>query len=379
MTAAPNGLARQQANAEQSVQTLVRDNWAAISQSLPATMDPKRFARLIFNSVRRTPKLAQCSATSLIGSLLSSSALGLEVDTPLGESYLVPYGQDAQLIVGYQGIVKLYRQHPMAGQVGSGWVGPRDLFEYAYGTSPYLTHVPARGDRGEPIAFWASYTLKDGTTDFTVLSPEEVAALRGKVKKGDIADPQHWMSRKTVLKQVLKLAPKSTALAAALMIDEQPVGGAHQVTGLESVAATVAAIAHDTIDLETGEIVEEPPISREAQPAVEPAPNAPSVGEGKAGAEGGEAASSPRTPASPPTQRKAVQAAVMHFDRLGITDRAERLMWTALIAGREITSTNDLPLAELRDVVTRLERVKDRTALEALGAVLEAEREGDPA
>lgn len=65
----------------------------------------------------------------------------------------------------------------------------------------------------------------------------------------------------------------------------------------------------------------------------------------------------------------------MHFDRLGITDRAERLMWTALIAGREIASTNDLTLAELRDVVTRLERVKDRAALEALGAVLEAERE----
>mgnify|MGYP000004507465 CR=1 FL=1 len=30
---------------------------------------------------------------------------------------------------------------------------------------------------------------------------------------------------------------------------------------------------------------------------------------------------------------------------------------------------------QLRDVVTRLERVKDRAALEALGAVLEAERE----
>ena len=147
-------LAKVQGQAEQTVQSLVRDNWAAIRQSLPSTMDPKRFARLIFNSVRRTPKLAQCSATSLIGSLLSASALGLEVDSPLGESYLVPYKTDAQLIVGYQGIVKLYRQHPMAGQVASGWVGERDRFEYAYGTQPYLTHVPALGDRGEPIAFW---------------------------------------------------------------------------------------------------------------------------------------------------------------------------------------------------------------------------------
>ena len=370
-----NALAKVQGQAEQTVQSLVRDNWAAISQSLPSTMDPKRFARLIFNSVRRTPKLAQCSATSLIGSLLSASALGLEVDSPLGESYLVPYKPDAQLIVGYQGIVKLYRQHPMAGQVASGWVGERDRFEYAYGTQPYLTHVPAQGDRGEPIAFWASYSLKDGTTDFAVLSPAEVKALRGNMKKGDIADPQHWMSRKTVLKQVLKLAPKSTQLAAALMIDEQPVGGVHQVTGLESVAASVAAIAAEVgeeVDPETGEVMN----SREAQPAVEEVSAPLVMGEGVADAEGGEAATTPRAAASPSAQRKAVQAAVMQFERLGVADHAERLMWTALIVGREIASTNDLTLAELRDLVGRLGRLKDRTALEALGAALEAEREG---
>lgn len=258
-----NALARVQKQAETTVQSLVRDNWQAISQSLPSTMEPKRFARLIFNSVRRTPKLAQCTATSLIGSLLASSALGLEVDTPLGEAYLVPYGTDAQLIVGYQGIVKLYRQHPMAGTISSGWVGSNDQFDYAYGTNPFLNHKPAGADRGDPVAFWASYTLKDGTSDFVVLTPTEVVELRGKVKKGDIADPQHWMARKTCLKQVLKLAPKSTQLAAALVIDEQPIGDVHKVTGLESVAQSVAAIAAeetpnvpDDVDPATGEVLD---------------------------------------------------------------------------------------------------------------------------
>ena len=84
----------------------------------------------------------------------------------------------------------------------------------------------------------------------------------------------------------------------------------------------------------------------------------------------------PRAAASPSAQRKATQAAVMQFERLGIVDRDERLMWTGLIAGREIASTNDLTLAELRSVAGRLGRLKDRTALEALGAALEAEREG---
>ena len=100
------------------------------------------------------------------------------------------------------------------------------------------------------------------------------------------------------------------------------------------------------------------------------------MGESVADTEGGEAAMTPRTAASPPAQRKAVQAAVMQFERLGIVDRDERLMWTGLIVGREIASTNDLSIAELRDLVGRLGRLKDRTALEALGAALETEREG---
>jgi hypothetical protein len=74
-------------------------------------------------------------------------------------------------------------------------------------------------------------------------------------------------------------------------------------------------------------------------------------------------------------QRKAVQAAVMQFNRLGITERQERVYWTGALAGRQIASTNDLNLSDLRAVVGHLERLKDRASLEALGATLEAERE----
>lgn len=272
--------------AEGSIQDLVRSNWAAIKGSLPASMDEKRFARLVFNAVRKTPRLAEATATSLIGSLLASASLGLEVDTPLGECYLVPYRRkdrsgrqwvEAQLIVGYQGIVKLYRQHPAASRVASGWVGARDEFAYAYGTDPHLSHTPALGDRGEPIAYWASYTLKDGTSDFVVLSPEEVRTLRskGEDEKRDVADPQHWMERKTALKQVLKLAPKATHLATALIVDEQPIAQAARDAGitvtrlhidepnLSTVAGEIEAAPEPdavpgNVDPQTGEIAQEP-------------------------------------------------------------------------------------------------------------------------
>jgi len=56
-----------------------------------------------------------------------------------------------------------------------------------------------------------------------VLSPEEVKTLRsGNVgPSGRIPDPQRWMEKKTVLRQLFKLLPKSTQLVQALEVDER--------------------------------------------------------------------------------------------------------------------------------------------------------------
>lgn len=237
--------------AEATVKDLVRANWAAIQAALPETMDGRRFAGLVFNSVRRTPRLAEATASSLAGALLNAAALGLEVDTPLGEAYLLPYRRrtgggggetvEAQLVVGYQGLLRLCRQHPSFRSVSSGWVGANDRFEYRYGTDPHLEHTPALGDRGGMVAVWAAYSLRDGTGDFVVLSPAEVTALRGK-DRSDVADPQHWMARKTALKQVLKTAPKSARMSVAMQVDEQ--------------AARPGAPTVTAVDPDTGEITD---------------------------------------------------------------------------------------------------------------------------
>jgi len=80
-----------------------------------------------------------------------------------------------------------------------------------------------------------------------VLSPEEVKTLRsGNVgPSGRIPDPQRWMEKKTVLRQLFKLLPKSTQLVRALEVDERSgrelqaelVDARRQI---EAAAATVA-------------------------------------------------------------------------------------------------------------------------------------------
>ncbi|MGL5824842.1 MAG: recombinase RecT [Nocardioides sp.] len=212
---------QQQAAASNSIATFIRQMQPEIERALPKHMDADRMARLLLTAIRQTPKLATCDPQAFAGAVLTASALGLEPNLS-GEAYLIPYGRECQLVIGYQGLVKLFWQHPLAAHIDAQAVYARDEFDYAYGLDPFLRHKPATGDRGDVIAYYGVAALKTGAKMFVVLSPEEVKALRqGNVgPSGKITDPMRWMERKTVLRQLFKTLPRSTDLNHALASDE---------------------------------------------------------------------------------------------------------------------------------------------------------------
>lgn len=214
-----------------SIGSLIQDLRPEMERALPKHMDADRMARIALTTLRQNPGLNASTPESFMGSLLTCSQLGLEPGAG-GEAYLVPYRHkrgplagktECQLIIGYQGYAKLFWQSPMAQHLDAQAVYERDAFDYEYGLEPYLRHKPALGDRGKVIAYYAVAALTTGGKAFVVLSPDEVQSLRGgKVgPSGNIADPMRWMERKTVLRQLVKLLPKSTNLARALEADEK--------------------------------------------------------------------------------------------------------------------------------------------------------------
>jgi recombination protein RecT len=220
--------------AKPTVASFIKNLQPEIARALPRGMDADRIARLALTVVRQSMRekakgnakesLADCSPESFAGALLTSSALGLEPGVN-GECYLVPYKGECTLIVGYQGYAKLFYQHPLAKNLDARAVYEADEFDYGYGTSPFLKHKPALGpDRGKVVAYYAVANLSSGASAFVVLSPDEVKELRNGLvgTKGQIKDPQRWMERKTALRQLVKLLPKSANLSAALAVDEQP-------------------------------------------------------------------------------------------------------------------------------------------------------------
>jgi len=193
-----------------------------LQRALPRGMDADRLARIALTLVRKDQALARCKPDSFAGALLTAASLGLEPGVN-GEAYLVAYKGEATLIIGYQGYAKLFWQHPLAKHLDAQVVYSNDDFDYAYGLDPHLTHKPAKGDRGEIVAYYAVATLTSGASAFVVLTPDEAKALRGGKTgtSGSIADPMHWMERKTALRQLVKMLPRSTSLNQALEADER--------------------------------------------------------------------------------------------------------------------------------------------------------------
>lgn len=231
-----------------------------IARALPAHLNGDRMTRLALTAVRRTPDLAECSDVSMAGAILTAAALGLEPNTPTQECYLVPYAGEVTLIVGYQGFVKLFWQHPLAASLRAEAVYEADDFAYTYGTGAFLRHTPNKRaeDRGQVIYYYAHATLKSGAEAFVVLTPEEVKALRKKEgPNGNIPDPQLWMERKTCIRQLFKMLPKTPNMALAARADEAGGTELYRAAAAERAGAPAGQVQalEGVVETSTGEVI----------------------------------------------------------------------------------------------------------------------------
>ena len=83
--------------------------------ALPKHINSERFTRIAITTIRQNPKLAECNAESLLGSLMTIAQLGLEPGV-LGQCYLIPFKNnklgtvECQFQLGYKGMIELLRR-----------------------------------------------------------------------------------------------------------------------------------------------------------------------------------------------------------------------------------------------------------------------------
>lgn len=197
-----------------------------IEKALPNVITVDRFARMALTAVRINPKLAQCTPVSLMAALMQSAQLGLEPNTPLGQAYLIPYGNQAQFQIGYKGMIDLAHRSNQFKSIYAHEVHENDEFDYQYGLNQDLKHKPAPKERGNVIGYYAVYHLLNGGYGFLYMSKEEILEHSQKYSP---AVKQGWkspwetefdeMAKKTVLKRALKYAPVSVEFTREISQD----------------------------------------------------------------------------------------------------------------------------------------------------------------
>lgn len=221
-----------------------------IKKALPNTITPERFTRIALSAVSSNPKLQQCSQVSFLAALMNSAQLGMEPNTPLGEAYLIPYGNTCQFILGYKGLIKL--AHNAGVTVDAHEVYQNDEFSYQYGKDPDLKHVPALTNRGDVIGYYAIWK-KDDQYGFIFSSKDDIEKHARKYSKSYSSGPWQTnfdeMAKKTVLKQALKYAPLSADVQSKISTD-----GTVKETISEHMDEEPAVNMAEIINGETGEV-----------------------------------------------------------------------------------------------------------------------------
>ena len=259
------------------IQTQIRSMEHQFAMAMPKGAEAAQLVRDALTSIQRTPKLLECDARTVLGSLMTCAQLGLRPGV-LGHAWLLPFYNgrnrqfEAQLIIGYQGYAELANRSGQIKSMIARTVHANDHFSIDYGLDDDLVHRPAMtGPRGEPIGYYAIVKTVHGGHAFEFMTHDEMTAHRdrfamAKKKDGTVigpwADNFEQMAQKTVFLKLKRWMPKSTDLTNAIEADNTVRVDFAPDANLPEVSTPVNV---ETVDYDTGEVtgneipVEEPP------------------------------------------------------------------------------------------------------------------------
>ena len=205
---------------------------------LPQAMTVDKFQAIVVAAVADNMDLLDCDRASLLKACLSAAELGLSLNKSMGEADILKVWDGrlkknvAQFRPRYKGLMKLALQGGDVLKIESRLVYANDTFEVEEGIEPRIIHKHGLSNRGEKIGAYCVWKLRNGETQFEIMSKEEILAIRdrssSKTKDGNIVGPwktdEAEMWRKTVVRRASKYMPLSTEAQRAVQADNQAEG-----------------------------------------------------------------------------------------------------------------------------------------------------------
>jgi recombination protein RecT len=206
-----------------------------------SSMTPAQFKQIVINELKRSPKLQEAfvkNPASLFASILHCAEMGLNPSQMVGEFFFIPYRDSITPILGYKGLLTLLMRSSKVKKIWSEVVYEDDDFEYELGLEPKLLHTPNHNSvrNSKNIKCIYACAKLDDEVVFKVMFKSEIQNIINMSKVpnelffNDKKDPEQWMAKKTVLKQLAKLMPKDDdRLKKAVSMDDNIEGGGYLI------------------------------------------------------------------------------------------------------------------------------------------------------
>ena len=199
----------------------------------------QKFKQMLINELERNNRLQEAflkNPNSFFASALYCAELNLSPSSLVGEFFFTVHGEKIKPILGYKGLVALLLRSDKVKKIWAEVVYNEDDFEYELGLEPKMVHIPNFNSIktcDNIKCIYACAKIEDDVV-FKVMTLEEIKTVVDMLETpseyyfNDKKDPEKWLLKKVVLKQMSKLMPKEDdRLLKAVSFDDNVEGGGY--------------------------------------------------------------------------------------------------------------------------------------------------------
>lgn len=206
-----------------------------------SSMTASKFKQIVISELERSPKLQEVflkNPASLFASILHCAEIGLNPSQMIGEFYFIPFKDTIIAVLGYKGLLTLLMRSDKVKKIWCEIVYEGDDFEYELGLEPKLVHTPNHSSirNSSTVKYIYACAKINDEVIFKVMAKQEIQQIANMAKYkndlyfNDAKDPEQWMAKKTVLKQLAKLMPRDDdRLKKAISMDDNIEGGGYLI------------------------------------------------------------------------------------------------------------------------------------------------------
>ena len=202
-----------------------------------SSMSVQKFKMLLLHELEMSFQLQrafQANPSSFFAAAIHCAELRLSPSSFVGEFFFSIKNNRVHPLLGYKGVITLLQRNPQIKKIWDGVVYTEDDFEFELGLDPKMIHVPNPKAKKETenIRFVYVCVKIADEIQFKLMSLDEIKEVIKTIEDPSplyfdhIKDPQRWMLKKVVLKQLAKLLPKEDTIKPAISVDDNVEGGA---------------------------------------------------------------------------------------------------------------------------------------------------------